>query len=358
MQTKKFILAKHVLFQSYDGGGLIGLGSRQQKVAHIEDWYNLLELCEMAVIPRSLVEIQSMSIKNNCSDLLSLLLENHFVIPYHEDHGESESRYNRSELYYQSIGASPSTTNENLRNSSISIIGCGGIGNHISAILATSGVGEIHLVDEDTVELSNLTRQILFEEQDVGIKKTTALSRSLRARNSNCHIIEVDIFIDGDSALDTLSARDLFIVSADSPASLLSTVNSYCLKNNIPFISVGYLNDISIFGPLVLPGESGCVICGSIRMGLKAATTSNTVELSKKIARLNSRFKSATFPPVNSAAAALATSDIIKFLGKLGNPKDLPSVNQRVGLHDRTLKIEIQDFSRHTECSACQHLYS
>lgn len=355
MQESDFVLARHVLFQNFEMGGLIGLGSRQQKISEPDDWKKLLALCEQATSPLPLGELKQASIDNSCIHLLSLLLENHFIVPNCDS--AQEGRYSRSELYYQSVGASPSTINSNLSSASVSIIGCGGIGNHISAALATSGVGEIHLVDADIVELSNLTRQILFEEVDVGAKKTSALSKSLRARNSSCKVVEVDMFIDEHADLDKLSARDLFVISADSPASLLSTINSYCIKNSIPFISVGYLNDISTYGPLVIPGKSGCIICGAIRMGLRADTSSNMAQLNKKIGSLNSRFKSATFPPVNAVGAALATSDIIKFLGKIGTHESLPSFNQRVGLHDQTLKIEIQDFSRNSECKACQHLY-
>ncbi|RMP62815.1 hypothetical protein ALQ18_01391 [Pseudomonas marginalis pv. marginalis] len=355
MHEKNFLLAKHVLFQNFKKGGLIGLGSRQQKISDPDDWRKLLELCDEATSPRPLAEMQKTSLDNNCSELLSLLLENHFIVPYYDS--VQEGRYSRSELYYQSVGASPSSTNRNLANAAVSIIGCGGIGNHISAALVTSGVGEIHLVDADTVELSNLTRQILFEEVDVGAKKTSALSKSLSARNATCKIVEIDMFIDEHSNLDKLSARDLFVISADSPASLLSTINTYCIKNTIPFISVGYLNDISTYGPLVIPGKSGCIMCGALRMGLGADTSSTTAALNEKIARLNSRFKSATFPPVNAAGAALATSDIIKFLGKIGTYESLPSFNQRVGLHDQTLKVEIQDFSQNAECTACRPLY-
>ncbi|WP_143481171.1 ThiF family adenylyltransferase [Pseudomonas extremaustralis] len=67
--------------------------------------------------------------------------------------------YSRSELYYQSVGASPSTINSNLSNASVSIIGCGGIGNHISAALATSGVGEIHIGAKKTSTLSKVSEQ-------------------------------------------------------------------------------------------------------------------------------------------------------------------------------------------------------
>ena len=144
-------------FQNFEMGGLIGLGSRQQKISDPDDWKKLLALCEQATSPLSLIELKQASIENSCIHLLSLLLENHFIIPNCDS--AQEGRYSRSELYYQSVGASPSTINSNLSNASVSIIGCGGIGNHISAALATSGVGEIHIGAKKTSTLSKVSEQ-------------------------------------------------------------------------------------------------------------------------------------------------------------------------------------------------------
>ncbi|WP_078833393.1 hypothetical protein [Pseudomonas extremaustralis] len=68
-------------FQNFEMGGLIGLGSRQQKISDPDDWKKLLALCEQATSPLSLIELKQASIENSCIHLLSLLLENHFIIP-------------------------------------------------------------------------------------------------------------------------------------------------------------------------------------------------------------------------------------------------------------------------------------
>ena len=68
-----------------------------------------------------------------------------------------------------------------LATKSIAIIGCGGAGAPIAELLAASGIGTIELIDGDTVELSNLGRQIAYDEQDVGQPKTHAFQKGSSA---------------------------------------------------------------------------------------------------------------------------------------------------------------------------------
>ena len=77
---------------------------------------------------------------------------------------------------------------ELLSKKSITVIGCGGLGSPLAAYLAGAGVGKIKLVDDDTVELRNLHRQVFFSEDDIGIKKVKALSNYLKNLNSNTTI--------------------------------------------------------------------------------------------------------------------------------------------------------------------------
>lgn len=68
---------------------------------------------------------------------------------------------------------------ENLQKSKVLVIGCGGLGSPIAIYLATSGVGSIHLVDFDTVSISNLHRQVFYKLEDVGKFKVEVLQKKL-----------------------------------------------------------------------------------------------------------------------------------------------------------------------------------
>ena len=74
---------------------------------------------------------------------------------------------------------------EKIMNTSISIIGCGGLGTTAAQYLTMSGIGEILLVDDDSVSLSNLNRQTLFSEKDLGANKAEVLKKSLKKLTQN-----------------------------------------------------------------------------------------------------------------------------------------------------------------------------
>ena len=77
---------------------------------------------------------------------------------------------------------------EALLNANICIIGIGGLGTAAATNLCASGVGSLTLIDHDTVEATNLPRQTLFSEQDVGTNKVEAAKARLSAINSDCDI--------------------------------------------------------------------------------------------------------------------------------------------------------------------------
>ena len=73
---------------------------------------------------------------------------------------------------------------ENIRQAAVLIVGCGGLGSMVALFLAGAGVGKLTLVDADSVELSNLHRQLAFRESDIGQPKAQALENQLLALNS------------------------------------------------------------------------------------------------------------------------------------------------------------------------------
>merc|ERR1711977_380205 len=80
---------------------------------------------------------------------------------------------------------------EKIMNTSISIIGCGGLGTTAAQYLTMSGIGSILLVDDDSVCLSNLNRQTLFSESDLGKNKAEVLKKNLKKINSESKLISL-----------------------------------------------------------------------------------------------------------------------------------------------------------------------
>ena len=123
------------------------------------------------------------------------------------------SRYSRHEVLPQ-IGKDGQ---RKLCQSSVIVVGCGSLGCITASLLARSGIGKLHLVDRDIVELQNLQHQILYEEADVGEPKALAAAAHLQAANSDIEAVaglqdvnpsNVEALVKGkDIVLDATSRR-------------------------------------------------------------------------------------------------------------------------------------------------------
>jgi hypothetical protein len=189
-------------------------------------------------------------------DTLNILKKN-FLIP--EGFYKPEDRYSRSFLFYSLSGAEIEQVRKKISNKTIAIVGCGGIGNVVGVLLATAGVGKFILFDKDKVELSNLSRQIMFKETDCNKFKTTSLAEALKERSSDIKITEIKEFVDEEN-IKYLSEADFILVSGDQE-NVLDLINSFAINKRISFMNVGYVEDIAVWGPFVIPGKSGCYHC-------------------------------------------------------------------------------------------------
>ena len=118
------------------------------------------------------------------------------------------------------------------------VIGVGGVGQHVSTYFVTNGVKKLSIVDYDKVELSNLNRQILLSESDVGLSKVEAVKRELLKRNSELDIMTFNHKVD-ESNIDTLiKGYDLVVDAVDNWKSKL-VIASSCNKFKIPYLHSG-----------------------------------------------------------------------------------------------------------------------
>jgi adenylyltransferase/sulfurtransferase len=105
---------------------------------------------------------------------------------------------------------------EKLRNSHIVVVGCGGLGCPLLLYLAASGVGTITIIDNDTVSVSNLHRQILFSHHDIGQFKSVIAAKKLSLMHPDTHIIPITKRLDTKLAQELCVNADLVIDGTDS----------------------------------------------------------------------------------------------------------------------------------------------
>lgn len=141
----------------------------------------------------------------------------------------------------------------------ILIIGLGGLGSPAALYLAAAGVGTLGLADGDTVELSNLQRQLLHHHEDIGTAKTVSAAEKIARLNSDINVVCYDR-IEEKGAMEDIVARYDFIVDATDNFASKYLINEACISQNKPFSHAG----IREFGGqtmTVIPGRGACYAC-------------------------------------------------------------------------------------------------
>jgi molybdopterin/thiamine biosynthesis adenylyltransferase len=121
-------------------------------------------------------------------------------------------------------------------SSKIAIVGLGGLGCPLALYLASSGILNLALIDHDKVEYSNLNRQVLFNENEIGQSKTKLVKKKLLKINQNIKIKDINFKLDNNNIDKILDKYDIICDCSDNFTTRF-TINKYCQKNNKVLIS-------------------------------------------------------------------------------------------------------------------------
>ena len=146
-----------------------------------------------------------------------------------------------------------------LKQSKVCVVGVGGLGNPIVTRLAAMGVGTLRIVDRDVIELSNLHRQTMFNEDDVGQVKVETAAKKLRKLNPDIVVEELPISINDYTALDVVDGCDVVVDALDSVDARYA-LNKACIEKKIPFVT-GAAVGVTGQSFTILPKESACYHC-------------------------------------------------------------------------------------------------
>jgi adenylyltransferase/sulfurtransferase len=146
-----------------------------------------------------------------------------------------------------------------LKQSKVCVVGVGGLGNPIVTRLAAMGVGTLRIVDRDVIELSNLHRQTMFNEDDVGQVKVETAAKKLRKLNPDIVVEELPVSINDYTALDVVDGCDVVVDALDSVDARYA-LNKACIEKKIPFVT-GAAVGVTGQSFTILPKESACYHC-------------------------------------------------------------------------------------------------
>lgn len=219
-----------------------------------------------------------------------------------------------------------------LKNSRIVIVGAGGLGCPASEILARAGVGSIHIIDDDIIEISNLQRQTLFRPSDIGQPKAKVAAQTLQRINE---LIEVgyDVArVDAVNAAKLLNVvspvlnmssektwrrPDLLLDCTDN-FSIRDLLNRLSVRYDVPLLSasaIGMTGQLALFEPALNTGCYHCVFGDTIQEALNPAAQRDSEPFDERTCANSGVLASTT-----AIIGALGANTALQFLGLKTNP--------------------------------------
>ena len=219
-----------------------------------------------------------------------------------------------------------------LKNAKVCVVGTGGLGNPITTRLAAMGIGTLRIVDRDVIELSNLHRQTMFDEDDVGQIKVEVAAKKLQKLNPDCTIEALAVSVNDYTALEVVEGCNVVIDALDS-VNARYALNKACVKFGIPFVT-GAAVGVSGQVFTILPRESACYYCMFPSLDEDSMPTCSI---------------EGVHPSILSLVGGLEVAEAVKII--IGKK---PSLSQRI-LH---IDLENVDFTstrtfRAEECPVC-----
>jgi molybdopterin/thiamine biosynthesis adenylyltransferase len=262
-------------------------------------------------------------------------------------------RYSRGRELFQAIDscwrASSWVPQLALKDSKAVVIGLGGVGSVVANAFTASGVGHVHCVDHDVVVLSDLNRQILYTERDLGRPKAEAAVHRLCERNSDILVTGDRRKADGPEAITTIvMGFDLVMLAADSPPEIRSWTNRACVDLGIPWVWGGYDGPLMTIG-VYRPGAGPCYDCAKAAERERKAALTVRTEWHPAIGESPPHAANVNTVTIAGSFAAEAAVSLLT-----GPPRVPVNRIYQFNLVDRLERLVIGPDTRHPHCSTCR----
>jgi len=146
-----------------------------------------------------------------------------------------------------------------LKKARVMVVGAGGLGCPASLYLVAAGIGHVAVVDKETVELSNLNRQVLHWSDDIGRPKGVSMIQKLRQLNSEGTVDAIQKAVTTDNARQLVKGFTVVVDALDNWRTRF-LLNKACVKEKIPFVHAGVY---ALYGQIttIIPGKGPCLQC-------------------------------------------------------------------------------------------------
>ena len=223
---------------------------------------------------------------------------------------------------------------ERLKESSILIIGAGGLGCASSQYLAAAGIGKITLVDDDTVELSNLQRQVLHCDETIGEKKVISAKMALNRINPHCQIDTFDKRLSDDELRSLIADHDLVLDGTDN-VDTRNQLNRLCFESKTPLVSGAAIRMEGQVSVYTYQANEPCYQCLSSLFGQQALTC----------------VEAGVMSPVVGIIGATQALEAIKVLANYGQPL----ISKLLMLDALSMSWREMKLAKMPNCSICSY---
>lgn len=225
---------------------------------------------------------------------------------------------------------------ERLLAATVVVAGVGALGTAVAEMLARGGIGHLHLVDHDVVELSNLQRQTLYEQTDVGAgSKAEIAAEKLRRINSGVEIVPHVTRVTPENAVELLTGADVVVDAVDNFAAKYA-LNRSCHDLGLPLVYGALSGSLGVC-LAILPGQTPCLAClygdEPDRGSSETAATAGVIA------------------PIVNIVASLQTAAVLKIL--LGAEDELPAGLVHFDVWDN--EYHVIPLDRLGTCAVCGH---
>lgn len=237
----------------------------------------------------------------------------------------NSDRYSRQVMLEQ-IGTDGQ---KNLNEASVLVVGAGGLGTPLLYCLASAGVGTIGVADNDIVSVSNLNRQYIHCEEDIGTLKVISAAKKLRKLNGSINIIPHATAINKENAYEIISQYDVVALAVDNVQTRM-IVNEACVELNKPFTDGG-INGFIGTSVFIQPNKTPCLAC---LYGTELPPEERYGALSSVIATI----------------ASIEATSILQYLIGL----DVPLSGKLICYNGMTAEFEKLDIKPNDSCPICK----
>lgn len=243
-------------------------------------------------------------------------------------------RPDQLERYERQIALIGAENQEKIMNSTVVQVGAGGLGSPLAYYLVSAGVGTLVIFEGDTIDISNLGRQILYTTDDLGLKKSTILKERLKALNPDVNLVVIEEYMDQQNGIEYLKEADYLVDASDNFKTKFQT-NDLSLEYGIPLTIAsiaGYEGQILS----ILPGKTACYRC-----------------LYEKPPEIRPPWKRSVFNAVCGVFGSLQAAEVLKSLQGI-----TPAFCDALGVMD-LLKMEFAkiDLKINPECICSKSLH-